>query len=53
MLCSNYLLARTNCEISPKLTLKTPEDTWSGIFLVYFEQIPEIVQVLLLLSENR
>ena len=46
---------RTRCEISSKLTIKTPEHGhWrrSGVFIVNFEDISHLVLVFLLLTLN-
>ena len=47
---------RTKCEICSKLTIKTPERRkWrrSGVFIVNFEHISQLVLVLLLLTLNK
>ena len=47
---------RTRCEICPKLTTKTPERRhWcrSGVFIVNFEHISQLVLVFLLLTLRR
>ena len=47
--------SRTRCEIYSKSTIKTPERRkWhrSGVFIVNFEHIPQIVLVFLLLTLN-
>ena len=46
---------RTRCEISSKLTIKTPDGRhWrrSGVFIVNFEHISHLVLVFLLLTLN-
>ena len=46
----------TRCEISSKLAIKTPERTqWrrSGVFIVNFEHISDLVIVFLLLTLSR
>ena len=45
---------RTRCEICSKLTIKTPEQRWrcSGVFMVNFEHISQLVLVFLLLTLN-
>ena len=46
----------TRCEICSKLTIKTPErQQWrrSGVFIVNFEHISQLVLVFLLLTMNR
>ena len=58
----NYILkvnnrnTRARCEIYSKLTIKTPERRhWrrSGVFIVNFEHISELVLVFLLLTLSR
>ena len=47
---------RTSCEICSKLTIKTPEQShWrrSGVFIVNFEHISQLVLVFLLLTLSR
>ena len=46
---------RTRCSIYSKLTIKTPEGRprrRSGVFIVNFENIPQLVLVFLLLTSN-
>ena len=46
---------RTRCEICPKLTIKTPERReWrrSGVFIIIFGHISDLVLVFLLLTLN-
>ena len=47
----NQRNTKTRCEICSKLTIKTPERHWhrSGVFIVNFGHIPQLVQVFLLL----
>ena len=55
---SNYMFkvnnrnTRTKREICSKLTIKIPERCRSGIFIVNFEHISQLVQVFLLLTLN-
>ena len=43
---------RTRCEISSKLTIKTPEWRRSGVFIIDFEYILHLVLMFLLLTLN-
>ena len=55
MLKVNKRNIRTGCEICSKLTIKTPEQRqWrhSGVFIVNFEYIADLVLVFLLLTLN-
>ena len=55
MLKINSRNTRTRCEISSELTIKTPERRQShrsGIFIVNFEHISQLVLVFLLLTLN-
>ena len=47
---------RTRCEISSKLTIKTPERRlWcrSGVFIINFEHISQLVPLFLLLTFSK
>ena len=47
---------RTKCEICSKLTIKTPDQrNWrrSGVFIVNFEHISQLILVFLLLTLSR
>ena len=63
-LCCNYMFKvnkknkknRTKCEICSKLTIKTPDQgNWrrSGVFIVNFEHISQLILVFLLLTLSR
>ena len=41
------------CEINSKLTIKAPERRLSGVFIVNFEQISQIVLVFPLMTLNK
>ena len=58
IVCSKLTIenTRTRCEMSSKLTIKTPERRqWpcSGVFIVNFEDISHLVLVFLLLTLSR
>ena len=52
LLKNNNRNTRTRCEICSKLTIKTSERRWPGVFIVNFEHISHLVMVFLLLTLN-
>ena len=44
----------TRCEVCSKLIINNQNDAWrlSGVFIVYFEHVPHLVLVFLLLTSN-